>query len=139
MERQPSVVASAVPISGATVGPTVTIMFIMAYFTIPEDSETMFHAQRDRKVDYCGAALITIGFGIIIFAISQAESAPKGWATPFIIAFLVVGVSLLFGFVGWEAYVKDPLMPLKIWKQKNFAAVRIRTTLGFHLQNANGG
>lgn len=107
-----------------------TILAIMAYFTIPADSDTgMVNEETPRekkKVDYVGAALITIGFGLIIFSISQAENAPKRWATPFIIVFLVVGVLMLSGFIAWEAYVKDPLMPLSIWKEKNFAAVRLR-------------
>lgn len=54
---------------------------------------------------------------------SIAGDAPKGWKTSYVIALLVLGVVLMACFIIWEAYCKFPLMPLHIWRDKNFALV----------------
>lgn len=53
-----------------------------------------------------------------------AADAPRGWATNYIIALLVLGVVCFVAFLLWEGKYKYPLMPLSIWKDKNFVLVR---------------
>ena len=47
-----------------------------------------------------------------------------GWKSPHVIAMLVVGVVLLGAFVYWQKIYATPLMPLHIWKDRNFTFVR---------------
>jgi len=54
-----------------------------------------------------------------------AGDAPKGWNTGYVIAMLVLGAVLMVGFVGWEAFYRYPLMPLHVWKDKNFSLVSL--------------
>lgn len=35
----------------------------------------------DKRVDWVGAALVTVGLILMMFAISDGETAPNGWAT----------------------------------------------------------
>jgi hypothetical protein len=54
-----------------------------------------------------------------------AGDAPKGWRTPYVLAMLILGIALIACFIVWEAYCKHPMMPLRIWKNKNFSLVSI--------------
>jgi hypothetical protein len=46
-----------------------------------------------------------------------------GWDQPFIIALLILAVAMLVGFVLLEKYISNPLMPLSLWKIRNFAGL----------------
>jgi hypothetical protein len=52
-----------------------------------------------------------------------AGDAPKGWRTPYVLAMLILGIALIACFIVWEAYCKHPMMPLRVWKDKNFSLV----------------
>ncbi|WWC90107.1 uncharacterized protein L201_005040 [Kwoniella dendrophila CBS 6074] len=87
-----------------------------AFFTIPSD---MPHSD-DRRVDWIGAALVTVGLILLQFTISAGETAPQGWKTPYIIALLIIGVLLVVAFFFWERHVinatsRPPLMRLQLW------------------------
>ena len=81
-----------------------------------------------RTFDWAGSFLIVSAFVLIVFSLrcswrefrypvsymySEANSTSNGWATPYIIALLVIGILLLTAFVIVEAYVSLPLMPLR--------------------------
>lgn len=74
----------------------------------------------DRRIDWIGAAIITIGLVLFQFSISDGESAPQGWKTPYIIALLILSVVFIAAFFFWEHYVetkttRPPLMSLGLW------------------------
>ncbi|WWD01488.1 hypothetical protein V866_008432 [Kwoniella sp. B9012] len=73
----------------------------------------------NRHVDWPGALLVTVGLVLFLFAISDAQSAPNGWKTVYIIALLVLSIALTVLFF-WEHYValktdNPPLMRLALW------------------------
>ncbi|WVQ98642.1 hypothetical protein IAU59_005773 [Kwoniella sp. CBS 9459] len=87
-----------------------------AYFIVPSD---LAHSE-DKRVDWLGAALVTVGLILLLFVISAGETAPQGWKTGYIIALLIVGVLLIVAFFFWEKHVIDkttrpPLMRLQLW------------------------
>lgn len=97
----------------------------IAYFSIPGDASVSEENKALRKkIDIVGAVMVTAGFLIFVFGLTQSESASKKWATPYVIVCIVLGVLLVISFVCWEAYVENPLMPLKIWRYPQFAQVR---------------
>lgn len=53
-----------------------------------------------------------------------AADAPQGWSTGYVIAMLCVGSTLLVCFVWWQSRAQFPLMPLAIWQDRTFSAVR---------------
>lgn len=56
------------------------IAFLVAaigYFVVIPDR----HLDTDRRVDWVGAGIITVGLVLLQFSISDAESAPNGWKT----------------------------------------------------------
>lgn len=87
-------------------------------FYFVEDSELY-----QRRIDWIGAFLVTVGLIMIVFVLSEGSIAPHGWKTncecasvfnhmcyPIllldIIALIVVGVVLLIAFVLWEHYLE---------------------------------
>lgn len=50
---------------------------ICAFFLIPNDGS---HSS-DRRVDWIGAVLVTVGLIFLLFAVSDGENAPNGWKT----------------------------------------------------------
>lgn len=78
------------------------------------------HLDTDRRIDWVGAALVTSGLVLLMFAISSGEAAPQGWRTGYIIAVLVVAAFLIACFFCWEGFVekrtsRPPLMRLALW------------------------
>ncbi|KIM37306.1 hypothetical protein M413DRAFT_423520 [Hebeloma cylindrosporum] len=88
----------------------------------------------DKRIDWLGAFLATGGLVLIVFVLSQGELAPQGWATPYIIASLILGVVMIAMFLYWQHYLEQvhenpdsphsvltppPLMKLSIWKRAN--------------------
>lgn len=62
---------------------------------------------------------------------SLAGDAPHGWRTPFVIILLVLGVLLIAVFLWWESIFQFPLMPLRVWRDRNFSLIMAIMLLGF--------
>jgi len=61
------------------------------------------------------------GIGMFSAALSLGEDAAQGWKTGYVLALLIVGAALMVGFVFWELYIPNPLVPMWMWKDSNFA------------------
>lgn len=79
-----------------------------------------------RKFDTLGAALTLFGTGFFTAAITLAPH--DGWAAPQVLSLLIVGFVMICVFLYWETYWPHPLMPPKIWKDRNFSLVRFPLT-----------
>ncbi|KAJ5379180.1 permease of the major facilitator superfamily [Penicillium cosmopolitanum] len=79
--------------------------------------------EKKPKMDYLGAFLSTAGLILLQFVLSSG--GVYGWGSPFIIVLLVLSVALLVSFILLEKYVSDPLMPLSLWKIRNFSGLWI--------------
>jgi hypothetical protein len=62
---------------------------------------------------------------------SDAENAPNGWRTWYIIFSLLLGFAFIAAFLVLESRVPHPLMPLAIWKVPQFGRVMLIIALGF--------
>ncbi|KAL5002676.1 major facilitator superfamily-domain-containing protein [Aspergillus recurvatus] len=83
-----------------------------------------------KRLDLLGALLVTAGVSLVSAGLTLTGVASKGWATPYVIAMLVLGVILLAAFIFWQSVYKFPLMPLYIWKDRNFSLVIILLATG---------
>lgn len=70
-------------------------------------------------VDWIGAALGAIGLGGVVFAL--IEQANFGWASPVVLAPAAVGVASIAGFLVRERRAPHPMMPLSLFRSRNFA------------------
>lgn len=72
------------------------------------------------KLDLTGAASVTAGLMVLVYGLVRA--ADNGWLSVETFGYLGVATALLIGFVINEMRVKQPLMPLRIFKNRSIAA-----------------
>jgi EmrB/QacA subfamily drug resistance transporter len=80
-----------------------------------------------RKLDFSGAALAVAGLGGVVFGL--LESSKVGLGNPRAFGSLVVGVAALAAFVVVEGRSREPMMPLELFRSRNFTAANIFTLL----------
>jgi len=78
-----------------------------------------------RRLDVVGSALCALGLAVGVFGV--IEQPGRGWGDPVIVASLVSGGVLLGAFVAWEARTRDPMLPLSLFRRRNFAAANLET------------
>ncbi|KAF2207791.1 hypothetical protein CERZMDRAFT_50395 [Cercospora zeae-maydis SCOH1-5] len=105
---------------------------VIAFFCVPKD----FTDKEDlswgtvKRFDNVGTVMTVGGIGMFSAALSLGETAAEGWKTDYVLALLIVGLLLMVGFVFWELYFPDPLMPMTIWKDRNFSLLLSMVMLG---------
>jgi EmrB/QacA subfamily drug resistance transporter len=77
----------------------------------------------EQRYDVLGALSVTTGLVLLVYAISEAPDV--GWATLRTIGLLVLAGALLLFFVAWEARVREPLMPLGIFRNRMVSAANV--------------
>jgi EmrB/QacA subfamily drug resistance transporter len=85
-------------------------------------------------MDWSGAALVFVALAGLAYGLITA--ATRGWSDPAIITALVAGGSLLLIFIWHEKRSRSPMMPLVLFRSRNFAGVNLMTLL---LYGALGG
>jgi EmrB/QacA subfamily drug resistance transporter len=78
-----------------------------------------------RRVDVTGAVLCALGLGGPVFALTEQQDL--GWTHPAVLAPLVAGALLLVAFVVHERRSDHPMLPLEIFRSRNFAVGNLAT------------
>ncbi|MFC3652600.1 MFS transporter [Dyella humi] len=78
-------------------------------------------------VDVLGASLVTIGLAGLVFAFIEAPA--RGWKAVPIWGAAVIGIFTLLLFVRVEARAVSPMMPLRLFRERNFSGANILTLL----------
>jgi len=84
------------------------------------------HGARER-LDLTGVGLVTGGVVAIVWALVRANQS--GWASPEIVATIAAGAVFLVAFVGWENRVVQPMVPLRLFRDRAFAMGNATTFL----------
>jgi len=79
------------------------------------------------RVDVAGAVTVTASLMLAVYAIVNGNDA--GWATGRTIGLLSTAVVLLALFLGIEARVRSPLMPLGLFRLRNLATANVIAVL----------
>ncbi len=77
------------------------------------------------RVDWLGAVLGVVGLGGTVFAL--IEQGRFGWGSPVILVPFVAGVVALVLFIWWEGRVAAPMLPLALFRARNFAIGNLST------------
>jgi EmrB/QacA subfamily drug resistance transporter len=77
----------------------------------------------DRSYDPLGSVTVTGGLVALVYAISKAPF--DGWGSAKTIVLLVVAVALLVAFVIVERSVRQPVMPLRIFRVRTVAGANV--------------
>jgi len=78
-------------------------------------------------IDVLGASLVTIGLAGWVFAFIEAPS--RGWTAAPIWTTAVAGAGALLLFVFVEARAASPMLPLALFRERNFAGANVLTLL----------
>jgi len=81
--------------------------------------------REDMKVDVVGALLGTAGLGLLVAGF--IEQPQLGWGDPLIVGAFVAGISLLGAFVAYELHTPMPMLPLRLFRLRNFSVTNIET------------
>ncbi|MFE0133450.1 MFS transporter [Streptomyces sp. NPDC059037] len=79
------------------------------------------------SVDILGAVSVTAGLALAVFAVVRAPEA--GWGTTSTVLQLVGAVALLALFFVIQKSVREPLMPLKVWRVPRLGSANLAMTL----------
>jgi EmrB/QacA subfamily drug resistance transporter len=77
------------------------------------------------KLDWPGAVLVTAALGALALGLTGAGNA--GWTHPLVVAALVAALCLLIGFVRTESLRPSPLVPLGLFRSRNFTGANLLT------------
>jgi EmrB/QacA subfamily drug resistance transporter len=80
-----------------------------------------------RRLDLPGAALAAVGLGGVVFGL--LESSRSGLEDPRVIGALTVGAVALAAFLVVEDRGREPMMPLSLFRSRNFSAANAFTLL----------
>ncbi|KAL4258889.1 MFS transporter superfamily protein [Pleurotus pulmonarius] len=104
-----------------------SVCIVGGYFFIDADKPT---TEKNGRVDWIGAFLVTSGLTLLTVVLSQGEAAPKQWASPYIIVLIIFGVIFMVAFFMWQARLEriqndldyprswltpPPLMKVSFW------------------------
>lgn len=78
-----------------------------------------------RMIDFAGAALCAGGLAGPVFAL--IEQPRLGWGSPAVLVPLFAGVGLMVAFVLRESHVDKPMLPLGLFRRRNFSAGNLQT------------
>ena len=101
--------------------PLALIVLVLTFWHIPESR----NPKAGSRLDWLGAVLATIGLGGVIYTL--IESSNRSWSDPVLIATLCVGLSSLTVFLIVEAYSPTPMLPLGIFRSRNFSGANLLT------------
>src|SRR4051812_577387 len=74
----------------------------------------------DRNLDLPGLALAGFGLLGVVFGIVRGQAL--GWTSAPIVASLAAGLLLLAAFVAWELRATAPMLPMRLFRSRAFAA-----------------
>jgi EmrB/QacA subfamily drug resistance transporter len=93
----------------------VPLCFLAAWMLLRAFHETVEH--RKHRVDYLGAALLTVSLSLLILAVLEGGQAWE-WNSPQSIGSFGIGAALLVGFVLAERRAAEPVLPLWVLSRR---------------------
>src|SRR5262249_48306718 len=82
-------------------------------------------SQQQSKLDLWGALLATAGLGSLVYGL--IESSNRGFQNPIVVSSLIAGGALLVLFLLVESRTTHPMLPLSLFRSRNFAGANLLT------------
>ncbi|MGE5612492.1 MAG: DHA2 family efflux MFS transporter permease subunit, partial [Bacillota bacterium] len=97
----------------------VGVLAILMARTFVEDPPYVSQAKRTR-IDYIGFAMMAIGLGTLQVILDKGQQ--EDWfASSWIRSMAMISVVSLVAFIVWELWVKEPIVDLRVLRNRNFA------------------
>ena len=81
------------------------------------------------RLDLPGVALASLGLLGIVWGLVRGNG--QGWSSPEIVTSLVAGTVLVTAFVFWELRTRTPMLPMRFFRNRTFAATNVASLLMF--------
>jgi EmrB/QacA subfamily drug resistance transporter len=81
------------------------------------------------RLDVPGAVLSAGGAALLTWGLVRVGES--GWGDPLGLAGLLGGLAVLTGFVAWERRVASPMLPLRLFRVRTFAAANVTGFMSF--------
>jgi EmrB/QacA subfamily drug resistance transporter len=108
---------------------------IIFLINVPIAAATLFILKRvggmhqprreDLRVDIPGAILCTAGLGLVVAGF--IEQPRLGWTDPLILFAFLAGAACLGAFVAYELRTPMPMLPLRLFRLRNFSVTNVET------------
>jgi len=103
--------------------PLAIAVIVISLWCVPESREEGLEG----PLDWMGSALATIGLGALVYGL--IESPRLGFSNAMVALALIAGVLCLAIFVFHEARARNPMVPLRLFRSKDFAGANLLTLL----------
>ncbi|MES4889171.1 MDR family MFS transporter [Streptomyces sp. NPDC096012] len=87
----------------------------------------VLHLPRKRAkagIDYLGVVLLTVGITSIVL-VTTWGGTEYAWTSARIMELIGIGVAALIGFVFWQTKAAEPVLPLHIFRSRNFTLMSV--------------
>jgi EmrB/QacA subfamily drug resistance transporter len=101
--------------------PFVILTLVLVWIALPGRHEGEARA----RVDVVGGVLCMLGLASPVFAL--IEEPKRGASDPLILATAIGGIVLFGFFLAWEARSSHPMLPLRLFRRRNFSWANIET------------
>ncbi|QKW08306.1 MFS transporter [Streptomyces sp. NA04227] len=95
----------------------------VAFFAV----SAVLHLPKKRaegRIDFLGAALLTVGITAIVL-VTTWGGTEYAWSSPMIMELIALGVTALVGFVFVQKRTVQPIIPLHLFRNRNFALMSV--------------
>jgi len=82
-----------------------------------------------RPLDIPGVVLAAVGLGCLGWG--MVRTGALGWAAPEVLLSIAGALVVLAGFIAWEARAADPMLPIRFFRNRSFAAANSATLLKY--------
>ncbi|TAM87375.1 MAG: MFS transporter, partial [Jatrophihabitans sp.] len=100
--------------------PLAVLVVLLAVRTVPETRDE----QADARPDVTGAVLAAAGLALAVYALTVGPQ--RGWSGP-VVGCLLAGLALLIAFLLTEARSSHPMMPLALFRDRDFSGANAVT------------
>ncbi|MEU8654770.1 MDR family MFS transporter [Streptomyces sp. NPDC048737] len=76
------------------------------------------------RIDYLGAGLLIVGITAIVL-VTTWGGTEYAWSSARIMELIGIGVAALVGFVFWQTRAVEPILPLHIFRSRNFTLMSV--------------
>jgi EmrB/QacA subfamily drug resistance transporter len=101
--------------------PVALATLVLIAVAIPGREPTDRHA----PVDYVGGVLCALGLAGPVYALIEAPQ--RGFTDPLILVTLIGGIAVFGLFLLWEARSRTPMLPLRLFRRRNFSFANLET------------
>jgi len=84
---------------------------------------------RPGSFDLMGAALSTVGFSVLVYAVIEAPD--EGWLSVQTLLLLAASTALLAAFLWWERRVAEPMLDLSFFRNARFTVGTVAVSVAF--------